>query len=79
MIGFPLCTSALNAALVNGTLGHADEVDASEGDDRGNHILAAVMGEALTAGQFAGASGQEVWHSFEVTLSVRPSSLIWNG
>src|ERR671919_3078436 len=28
MIGFPLRTSVLNAALVNGTLSHADEVDA---------------------------------------------------
>jgi len=60
MIGFPLRTSALNAALLNGTLGHADEVDAIEGDGIGAHILAANMGAALTAGQLAEASGQEV-------------------
>src|SRR5262245_54000676 len=30
MVGFPLRTSVVNAALVNGTLGHADEVDAVE-------------------------------------------------
>lgn len=60
MIGFPLRTSVLNAALVNGTLGHADEVDALEGDERGNHMMAPMMGAALTAGQLAGASGREV-------------------
>jgi len=60
MIGFPLRTSVVNAALLNGTLGHADEVDAIEGDGRGAHILAANMGAALTVGQLAEASGQEV-------------------
>jgi 2-methylcitrate dehydratase PrpD len=60
MIGFPLRTSILNAALVNGTLGHGDEVDALPGDARGGHIQAAVMAATLTAGQLAGASGQEV-------------------
>jgi 2-methylcitrate dehydratase PrpD len=71
MIGFPERTSAVNAALVNGTLGHADEVDAIEGDGMGAHILAANMAAALTAGQLAGASGQEVLRAlvlgYEVT------------
>jgi 2-methylcitrate dehydratase PrpD len=60
IIGFPERTSVLNAALVNGTLGHADEVDAIESDGLGAHIMAANMAAALTAGQLAGASGQEV-------------------
>ena len=60
VIGFPERSSVLNAALVNGTLGHADEVDAIEGDGLGAHIMAANMGASLSAGQFAGASGQEV-------------------
>jgi 2-methylcitrate dehydratase PrpD len=60
IIGFPARTSAVNAALVNGILGHADEVDAIEGDGLGAHILAANMAAALSAGQLAGASGQEV-------------------
>ncbi len=60
IIGFPQRSSVLNAALVNGTLGHADEVDAIEGDGLGAHVLAANMGASLTAGQFAGASGQSV-------------------
>jgi len=61
MIGFPLRTSALNAALVNGTLGHADEVDAIDDFSTwGSHVLAASMAAALTAGQLAGTSGPEV-------------------
>jgi 2-methylcitrate dehydratase PrpD len=60
MIGFPTRTSALNAALLNGTLGHADEVDAIEGDGLGAHIMAAIMAAALTTGQLVDASGQEV-------------------
>ena len=56
MMGFPMRTSALNAAQVNGTLGHGDEMDAHDGDGRGTHILAA----ALALGQLVGASGPEV-------------------
>src|SRR5919106_4116304 len=57
IIGFPERTSAVNAALVNGTLGHADEVD-PVGGDMGAHIMAATMGAALAVGQLAEASGQ---------------------
>ena len=59
IMGFPLRTSVLNAALVNGTVGHGDEIDAT--DDTGQpRTLPAVIAAALAAGQFAGASGQEV-------------------
>lgn len=50
LIGFPDRTSVVNAALVNGTLGHADEVDAIEGDGLGAHILAANLAAALDRG-----------------------------
>ena len=61
MIGFPQRTSVLNAALVNGTLNHGDEVDAIDDfNTRGSHVLATSMAAALTAGQLAGASGREV-------------------
>lgn len=61
VIGFPQRTSVLNAALVNGTLGHADEVDAIDDfSTRGSHTIAATMAAALTAGQLAGSSGLEV-------------------
>jgi 2-methylcitrate dehydratase PrpD len=59
VVGFPMRTSALNAAVVNGTLGHADEVDAIEGDGLGAHIMAAVTAAALSAGQMVKTSGQE--------------------
>ena len=60
MMGFPMQTSVLNAAQVNGTLGHGDEMDAHDRDGRGTHILAAVMAAALASGQLVGASGPEV-------------------
>jgi 2-methylcitrate dehydratase PrpD len=59
IVGFPTRTSVLNAAVVNGTLGHADEVDAIEGDGMGAHIIAAPAAAALAAGQMVEASGQE--------------------
>ena len=60
MMGFPMRTSLVNAAMVNGTLGHGDEMDAHDGDGRGTHILAATMAAALTSGQLVGATGLEV-------------------
>lgn len=59
IMGFPLRTSVLNAALANGTIGHGDEIDCT--DDTGQpRTLPAVIAAALAAGQFARASGQEV-------------------
>lgn len=60
VVGFPRRTSVLNAALVNGTLGHADEVDAIDDfSTRGSHVLAGCMAAAMTVGQLAGAPGWE--------------------
>jgi 2-methylcitrate dehydratase PrpD len=59
VIGFLLRTSVVNAAVVNGTIGHGNEIDAT--DDTGQpRTLPAVIATALAAGQFAGASGREV-------------------
>ena len=59
MVGFPNRTSVLNAALVNGTIGHGNEVDCT--DDTGQpRTLPAIIAAALASGQAAGASGQEV-------------------
>jgi len=59
MVGFPMRTSVLNAALVNGTIGHGDEIDCT--DDTGQpRTLPAIIAAALTSGQLAGASGREV-------------------
>ena len=60
MMGFPTCTSPVNAAMVNGTLGHGDEMDAHDGDGRGTHILAATTASALACGQLVKATGPEV-------------------
>ncbi len=59
IVGFPDRTSVLNAALVNGTIGHGNEVDCT--DDTGQpRTLPAIIAAALAAGQYAGASGQEI-------------------
>src|SRR5262245_15947184 len=47
VISFSFRTSVGNAALVNGTLGHADEVDAVERHHLGAHIMATCVGTAL--------------------------------
>ena len=59
IIGFPVRTSILNAAMVNGTIGHGDEIDCT--DDTGQpRTMPALMAATLAAGQFGQASGQEV-------------------
>jgi 2-methylcitrate dehydratase PrpD len=59
LIGFPQRTSILNAAMVNGTIGHGDEIDCT--DDTGQpRTMPALMAATLAAGQFGHASGQEV-------------------
>jgi 2-methylcitrate dehydratase PrpD len=59
IIGFPLRTSVLNAAMVNGTIGHGDEIDCT--DDTGQpRTMPALMAATLAAGQFGRAWGQEV-------------------
>ena len=60
MMGFPTRTSPVNAAMVNGTLGHGDELDAHDGDGRGTHILAATTASALACGQLVKATGPDV-------------------
>ena len=60
LVGFPRRASVHTAALVNGTLGHADEVDAIDDfSTRGSHTLAGCMAAAMTAGQLTGAPGQQ--------------------
>ena len=71
VIGFPQRTSVLNAALVNGTLGHADEVDAIDDfDTRGSHVLATTIAASLAAGQISDASGSEILRSIALGYEV---------
>ena len=59
IIGFPRHTSILNAAMVNGTIGHGDEIDCT--DDTGQpRTMPALMAATLAAGQYGRASGQDV-------------------
>ena len=76
IMGFPMRTSVLNAAIVNGTMGHADEVDPVERGRGGTGGInfAPPMAAALAAGQLTGASGQEVLRalvlSYELTKRI---------
>ncbi len=61
VIGSDRRTSVLNAALVNGTMGHADEVDPIDAfDTRGSHVMASSIAAALTVGQLLDAPGIQV-------------------
>ena len=59
IIGHPLRTSLLYAALANGTIGHGDEVD-STGQQGTGHYAASAVPTVLSVGQSLGASGREV-------------------
>lgn len=59
VIGFNFKTSCLNAAMANGTVGHALELD----DDHRvgtQHPAVEVVPTALSVGEFVGATGEEI-------------------
>lgn len=51
-------TSAVNAALINGTLGHGDEID--ESLEEVGHASAVIVPAALACGEKEGASGKDM-------------------
>jgi 2-methylcitrate dehydratase PrpD len=51
-------TSVINAAMVNGTLGHGDEID--ESLEEAGHIAAVVIPSAFACGEKVGASGKDL-------------------
>ena len=59
VIGHPMRTSVIYAALANGTIGHGDEVD-STGQYGTGHYAASAVPTVLTLGQDLGASGEDV-------------------
>jgi 2-methylcitrate dehydratase PrpD len=59
VVGHPARTSVTHAALANGIIGHGDEVD-STGQHGTGHYAATTVPTALSAGQYVGASGQEL-------------------
>ncbi len=58
IVGHPVRTSVLNAALANGAIGHGDEVDPT-GQRGTGHYAATTVPTALSVGQYVGASGEE--------------------
>ena len=59
IVGHPMKTSIIVAALANGTIGHADEVD-STGQQGTGHYAASAVPAVLTTGQYVQASGREL-------------------
>ena len=58
IIGHPLRTSLIYAALANGTIGHGDEVD-STGQQGSGHYAASAVPSVLSVGQSLGVSGED--------------------
>ena len=63
VVGHPLRAPLLNAAMANGAIGHADEVDPTSVHGAG-HFAATMVPTALTVGQYAGASGKVFVRAF---------------
>ncbi|MFC1958006.1 MmgE/PrpD family protein [Chloroflexota bacterium] len=58
VVGGGYKTSAINAALVNGTLGHGDEID--ESLENAGHTAAVTVATALACGEMQSASGKDM-------------------
>ena len=69
IVGHPVKTSVVHAALANGTIGHGDEVD-STGMGNTGHYAAVTVPTALSVGQYVGASGQEFLRALAVGSEV---------
>ena len=63
IIGHPFRAPLLNAAMANGAIGHADEVDATSIYGAG-HFAATMVPTALTAGQYLNADGKTFARAF---------------
>ena len=58
VVGSNYKTSAINAALINGTLGHGDEID--ESLENAGHTAAVTVTVALACGEMERASGKDM-------------------
>lgn len=65
IVGHPVKTSVLHAALANGTIGHGDEVDPT-GQRGTGHFAAVTVPTALCVGQYVRASGPEFLRALAV-------------
>lgn len=69
IVGHPFRAPLLNAALANGSIGHADEVDPTSVHGAG-HFAATMVPTALTVGQYVGASGKVFSRAFVLGAEV---------
>jgi 2-methylcitrate dehydratase PrpD len=60
VIGHPVLTSAVHAAMANGAMAHGDEVDPVHLKSVGGHVAAGPVPTAITVGEWIGASGAQV-------------------
>ncbi len=73
IVGHPVKTTVTYAALVNGTIGHGDEVDPGE-TLGGYHFASTIVPAAISVGQYVGTSGKELVRAIalgsEVTILI---------
>jgi 2-methylcitrate dehydratase PrpD len=60
VIGHPLVTSVVNAAMANGGMAHGNEVDPVHATSVGGHVAAGPVPTALTVGEWLNSSGKDV-------------------
>ena len=77
IVGHPVKTSVLLAALANGTIGHGDEVD-STGQHGTGHFAAVMVPVAISVGQYAKVSGKELLRALTLgsEVSARINSIL---
>ncbi len=71
VVASDIVTGAMDAALVNGVLAHADETDDSHGPSQ-SHPGASVVPAALAMGEELGVSGQRVLRAVTLGYDVGP-------
>ncbi len=60
VIGHPLVTSVVNAAMANGGMAHGNEVDPVHATSVGGHVASGPVPTALTVGEWINASGRDI-------------------
>jgi len=63
VIGHPLVTSVVSAAMAHGGMAHGDEADPVHLKSVGGHVAAGVVPTALSVGEWLGKSGSDVLHA----------------
>ncbi len=60
IIGYPVATSAVHAAMANGGMAHGNEVDPVHSTSVGGHVAAGPVPSALSLGQSLNSSGKDI-------------------